>query len=248
MATESNGFISPEALLSHWQGHRRLTRRVIDAFPDDQLFTFALGGMRPFGALAMEFLSMATPMVRGIGFLQWIAPREPDRQWLYLPSLKRTRQISGGSRTDSFAGTDFSYEDLSIMADVLDWGPDSAAASLKGSETLDGQECDIVELFFFQHHIIVFAALVAAHLIGLVDRLAGDAVDITRDDAVAGFAVQRMEADRLRLRRRRHHRHRAGDERELEIAFPECARRHGELRFNVVKRLLRQPGSAVMHH
>ena len=37
-------FITPDALLAHWQGHRRLTRRVIDAFPDDQLFTFSLGG------------------------------------------------------------------------------------------------------------------------------------------------------------------------------------------------------------
>jgi hypothetical protein len=84
--------------------------------------------------------------VRGIGFLQWIAPQEPDRQWLYLPALKRTRQISGGARTDSFAGTDFSYEDLSVMADVLDWSADSAQAALTGSETLDGQVCDIIEL------------------------------------------------------------------------------------------------------
>lgn len=58
--------ITPEALLAHWQGHRRLTRRVIDAFPEDQLFTFTLGGMRPFGAMALEMLSMAVPMVRGV--------------------------------------------------------------------------------------------------------------------------------------------------------------------------------------
>jgi Outer membrane lipoprotein-sorting protein len=86
------------------------------------------------------------PPVRGIGFLQWIAPQEPDRQWLYLPALKRTRQISGGARTDSFVGTDFSYEDLSVMADVLDWGEDSAHAALAGSETIDGYACDIIEL------------------------------------------------------------------------------------------------------
>ena len=30
---------------------------------------------------------------------------------------------------ESFVGTDFSYEDLSIMADVLDWGEDKAAAA-----------------------------------------------------------------------------------------------------------------------
>lgn len=58
-------FITPAALLHHWQGHRRLTRRVIDAFPDDQLFTFSIGGMRTFGELAKEMTSMAAPMVRG---------------------------------------------------------------------------------------------------------------------------------------------------------------------------------------
>jgi hypothetical protein len=40
--TGTNGtFLTPAALLEHWQGHRRLTRRVIVAFPDDQLFTIS---------------------------------------------------------------------------------------------------------------------------------------------------------------------------------------------------------------
>ena len=67
----SDTFITPEALLAHWQGHRRLTRRVINAFPDDKLFTFSVGPMRPFGSLALEMLSIALPMVRGIVDDQW---------------------------------------------------------------------------------------------------------------------------------------------------------------------------------
>ena len=67
----SNTFITPEALLIHWQGHRRLTRRVIEAFPDDKLFTFSIGGMRPFGAMALELVSMAEPMVRGVATNTW---------------------------------------------------------------------------------------------------------------------------------------------------------------------------------
>ena len=59
-------FMPPAALLAHWQGHRRLTRKTIEAFPEDQLFTFSVGGMRPFGALALEMLHMAVPMVRGL--------------------------------------------------------------------------------------------------------------------------------------------------------------------------------------
>jgi hypothetical protein len=44
---------------------------VIEAFPEDQLFTFSIGGMRPFGALALEMLGMAVPMVRGVVSGDW---------------------------------------------------------------------------------------------------------------------------------------------------------------------------------
>lgn len=64
-------FISPSDMLAHWQGHRRLTRRVIEAFPDDQLFTFSLGGMRTFGELAQELLMMGAPMAQGLATLEW---------------------------------------------------------------------------------------------------------------------------------------------------------------------------------
>ena len=73
-------FITPQALLAHWQGHRRLTRRVIEAFPEDQLFTFSLGGMRPFGGLAMEMLTMAEPMLRGLVTGDWTMPGSRDPQ------------------------------------------------------------------------------------------------------------------------------------------------------------------------
>ena len=43
-------FITPDALLEHWQGHRRLTRRIIEAFPEDKLFAFQPAlPMRSFG-------------------------------------------------------------------------------------------------------------------------------------------------------------------------------------------------------
>jgi uncharacterized damage-inducible protein DinB len=71
LSTDSTPFITSKALLDHWQGHRRVTRRVIEAFPEDQLFTFSLGGMRSFGALALEMLTMAAPMVRGVVTGQW---------------------------------------------------------------------------------------------------------------------------------------------------------------------------------
>ena len=63
--------IPATALLEHWQGHRRLTRRLIEAFPEDQLFKFTIGSMRPIGAMVMELLGIAEPMVRGIVTGEW---------------------------------------------------------------------------------------------------------------------------------------------------------------------------------
>lgn len=72
--TSSAQVITPQGLLEHWQGHRRLTRRVIDAFPDEMLFTFSVGSMRPFGMLALEMLTMTVPMVNGAVTGDWDAP------------------------------------------------------------------------------------------------------------------------------------------------------------------------------
>jgi uncharacterized damage-inducible protein DinB len=60
-----------DAFLAHWLGHRRLTRRVIEAFPEEQLFTYSIGGMRPFGVLALELIDIAGPSVRGVATDQW---------------------------------------------------------------------------------------------------------------------------------------------------------------------------------
>ena len=71
--------MSAEALLAHWQGHRRLTRRLIDAFPEDKLFTHAIGGMRPFGVMSMELISIAAPMARGVATNEWDALSNHDQ-------------------------------------------------------------------------------------------------------------------------------------------------------------------------
>lgn len=69
-------FITPEALLEHWEGHQRLTRRVIEAFPDDRLFAFQPAPpMRSFGVLALEVIHMVAPTLEGLISGSW---REPD--------------------------------------------------------------------------------------------------------------------------------------------------------------------------
>lgn len=67
---EKNGkltqVLSPEEFLAHWQGHRGLTRRVIEAFPEKEFFEFSIGGMRTFAEMTMELLGIAGPGLREI--------------------------------------------------------------------------------------------------------------------------------------------------------------------------------------
>lgn len=58
--------ISKEDLLKHWQGHRSLTRRVIEAFPEKDFFEFSVGGMRTFAELTSELLAIGAPAMKGI--------------------------------------------------------------------------------------------------------------------------------------------------------------------------------------
>jgi uncharacterized damage-inducible protein DinB len=69
--TQATIVITPEQVFEHWQGHRRLTRRMIEAFPEDKLFAYSIGGMRPFAELVLEMLDMAAPGTQGIATGQW---------------------------------------------------------------------------------------------------------------------------------------------------------------------------------
>ena len=63
--------IPSDELRQHWQGHRRVTRRVIEAFPESELFRFSVGGMRPCSLMALEMISMAAAGIRGLATRKW---------------------------------------------------------------------------------------------------------------------------------------------------------------------------------
>lgn len=66
MENQTVCFMSKEDFLANWQGHRGLTRRVIEAFPEKELFDFSIGGMRTFAQLVDELISIATPGLKEI--------------------------------------------------------------------------------------------------------------------------------------------------------------------------------------
>jgi uncharacterized damage-inducible protein DinB len=69
--TAKETVITPQAMLEHWQGHRRLTRRTIEAFPEDKLFGYSVGGMRTFSELINEITDIAANGILGIVTGKW---------------------------------------------------------------------------------------------------------------------------------------------------------------------------------
>jgi outer membrane lipoprotein-sorting protein len=90
---------------------------------------------------------LAPPELKGVGFLSWSQPDKDDDQWLYLPELKRVRQIGGAGRKQSFQGSDFSYDDLELFDEIRDWTEkDATSKLLRDGETVDGVACAVIEL------------------------------------------------------------------------------------------------------
>lgn len=50
----------------NWLGHRKLTRRIVEAVPEGDLFSFSVGGMRTPAELAHEILESARTVVTGV--------------------------------------------------------------------------------------------------------------------------------------------------------------------------------------
>ncbi len=83
--------------------------------------------------------------VKGVAMLQWADPKGADSQWLYLPELRKVRQVAGGAKRQSFVGTDFSYEDLAIITQFQDWTDSEARATLLRHEPLNGDTAQVLE-------------------------------------------------------------------------------------------------------
>jgi uncharacterized damage-inducible protein DinB len=63
--------ITTKAMLDHWQGHRRLTRKMIEAFPENSLFGYSAGGMRPFSDMVIELIDISAYGILGILTGKW---------------------------------------------------------------------------------------------------------------------------------------------------------------------------------
>jgi uncharacterized damage-inducible protein DinB len=75
--------ISTDVLLDQWLGHRRVTRKLIEAFPEDKMFTYSIGGMRTFAQLISELLAMEAPGIRGVVHGKWGSYQDAEASYKF---------------------------------------------------------------------------------------------------------------------------------------------------------------------
>lgn len=85
------------------------------------------------------------PEISGTSFLQFQHRDRDADQWLYLPELRRVRRITSSVKHESFMGTDFSYRDMELLTDVLEWTATEARARIVGETQVDGRPAHRIE-------------------------------------------------------------------------------------------------------
>jgi hypothetical protein len=106
------------------------TERVIDQYSKDG----------PNGSRAViVFQSPAN--VAGTRFLTMDNASGGTEQWIFLPSLGRVRRIAASESSGSFMGTDFSYDDISL----IDRDASLDTHTLLREETLNGNACYVIQ-------------------------------------------------------------------------------------------------------
>ncbi|TSA87932.1 damage-inducible protein DinB [Deinococcus detaillensis] len=122
--------VTPEQFLTYWQGQRRLTRRVIEAFPvtqtEDQLFSFSIGGMRPFGVMAWEIYQVSVLTLGGLLSGDWPMP-----DWREGVSFERAALLKVWDDLTEQINRDFLKVDTAFYAQQhpLPWGEMSGWAA-----------------------------------------------------------------------------------------------------------------------
>ena len=80
--------------------------------------------------------------LKDTAFLTYDYADREDKQWLYLPAIRKIRRVSAADRGDWFLGTDFSYEDIKKETKIA---KEDYTFKLLGEESVDGHPCYKIE-------------------------------------------------------------------------------------------------------
>lgn len=79
--------------------------------------------------------------VAGTRFLTMDNASGGEDRWIFLPSLGRLRRIAASENSSSFMGTDFSYDDMSLMDRAIDLDTHTVLRE----EPLNGAVCYVIQ-------------------------------------------------------------------------------------------------------
>ncbi len=96
---------------------------------------------KDMGEMEKSIMFFQSPAdVKNTSFMSWTYDSDKsDDQWIYLPTLKKTKRISSDSKSDYFMGSDFTYDDLG------DRKIDDDTHQLLREEAIDGVDYYVVE-------------------------------------------------------------------------------------------------------
>ena len=96
--------------------------------------------LQPNGVDSNLLVKFSAPAdIKGTGVLQIEHIERDDDLWIYLPALRKSRRLVANNKKDSFAGSDFSYGDITVPR------VDQYQHKLIRSERLDDQDCFVIE-------------------------------------------------------------------------------------------------------
>ena len=95
--------------------HDATLRATLDVTDKDghtvrKRFTISRVGSFGNGKTLVRFTD--PPELRGVTLLSINQPGVTDRQWIYTPATERVRSVPPRERSERFAGSDFTYEDI----------------------------------------------------------------------------------------------------------------------------------------
>jgi outer membrane lipoprotein-sorting protein len=90
----------------------RATLEVTDKEGHSVKKRFALNRIGSFGNGKTLVRFTEPPELRGVTLLSINEPGANDRQWIYTPATDRVRSVTPRERSERFAGSDFTYEDI----------------------------------------------------------------------------------------------------------------------------------------
>jgi outer membrane lipoprotein-sorting protein len=127
--------------------HQTMKLRILDRRGGERVRDLDLYDRRYPDDEQKTILFFRTPAeVKGTSFLAFTHKGRAADQWLYLPELKRVRQITARTRKESFVGTDLSYHDLDLIAEMVSWSEADATSKLRGEEDVEGTPTHVIEL------------------------------------------------------------------------------------------------------